>query len=56
MKYYLITAIASLAIISLLFYSVKQQQAQEVATRPVAHNPYIQQFAQAYQALVEGVL
>lgn len=53
MKYYIITAIASLAIIVLLAYSVQQQQAQEVVTRPVAFNPYVQQFAQAYQALVE---
>ena len=53
MKYYLVTAIALIALVVLLFYSVQQRQAQEVATRPVAQNPYTQQFAQAYQAVVE---
>ena len=53
MKYYLGMAGTLLAMISLLFFSVRDQQAQEVVTRPVAYNPYVQEFAQAYQQLVE---
>ena len=53
MKYYFGMAGALLAIIFLLFYTVRDQQAQEVVIRPVSYNPYTQQFAQAYQQLAE---
>lgn len=53
MKYYFGMAGALLAIIGLLIYSVQDQQAQEVVTRSVSRNPYIQRFGQDYQALVE---
>ena len=54
MKHYISIAGALLAMMGLLFYSVHKQQAQEVAIRPVSYNnPYTQQFAQAYQSLVE---
>ena len=53
MKYYLGMAGALLAIGSLLFYTIQDQQSQEVVTRPVARNPYVEQFAEAYQALVD---
>ncbi len=53
MKYYISAGVGLLLLSLIVAYSVRDQQSQEVAQRSVATNPYTEQFAEDYAALVE---